>query len=265
MSWEELSRLVDEKGALVRELKQAGDKQALDDALAALLKLKEELRAALEAAIEAEPDAAKREELSAKLPPVPKSKADKKKEAKDTGAAAANKKAAEEAKAAARAKKKAAEAEKKPPIASSSPSSAPAPPPAPAPSAAPKEPNASASPQRPGGAAVTNDPIPASKAKPRNKGYEVLFLKEQPPVLALLAARVGKLEVLMRRVEAKQMPEASGAMLLLPLGSGSLLGEAAIARHLARVAPAPALLYGTPGDITSASEVDQWLEYAPKL
>jgi len=268
MTWEELSRQADEKGALVRELKASGDKEALDGALKALLAVKEELRSALEAAIAAETDPVKVEELKAKLPPAPKSKAEKKKESKDSEAAAANKKAAEEAKAAARAKKKAAEAAEKKAAPAAEKKAAPA---EEKKAAAVEEKGAPAAAPKAKPAAAANDAPAAAKALEHksvalNKTLEVLFVKEHPPLLALLAARLAKTEVVLKRVEGAQLPHAATAVLLLPMGKGKLIGEGAIARYLARTAlPAPSLLYAPSSDPFAVSEVDQWVEYAPKL
>ena len=263
MTWEVIEKAVNAAGEKVREIKAGGDKVAIDAAVAEMLKLKEELRPALEAAIAAETDPAAADALRAKLPPAPKSKADKKKESKDSSAADANKKAAEEAKAAARAKKK---AEPKKPAEPKKASDDGADTKAPADTAASKalEPARAAAP----------DPVAASpaltaspalegqvKASQTNKGLELHFVKEEPPLLALLASRLAKQDVTLKRVERKQLPPFASAMLLLPQGKGRLLGADTVARYFARTAlPAPSLMYGTPNDALSASEVDAWID-----
>ena len=72
-SWKELEAKASELGGRVRELKRSGgDKGALTAALSELLDTKERLREAFEAAIAAEPDGTKRDEMRKRLPPLPK-------------------------------------------------------------------------------------------------------------------------------------------------------------------------------------------------
>ena len=67
------------------------------------------------------------------------------------------------------------------------------------------------------------------------------------PLLALTVARLAKLEVQLKRVDAKQLPNGGDPVLYLPLGKGALAGAEVVARYLARAAqPQPSLLYGTP-------------------
>lgn len=238
-TWQELEEKSNAMAEKVRELKAGGDKEAIDAGVKDMLAAKEELRVALEAAIAAETDTAAADVLRAKLPPAPKSKADKKKAGKDTAAAEANLKAAEEAKAAARAKKKAEkEAKAKEPKPAEPPKEAPAaaasePAPPAAPTAAPVDtpPAAVAAPQ----GAPAEAPGKAGKAVQMNKGFELHFDKEQPPLLALLAFRLAKQEVMLKRVERSKLPQFASTVLLLPLGQAQLLGADAAARYIARV------------------------------
>ena len=87
------------------------------------------------------------------------------------------------------------------------------------------------------------------------------------PLLALTVARLAKLEVALKRVDASALPGGE-AVLYLPLDRGRFVGADVIARYLARAAqPAPSLLYGTPGDLgaISASEVDHWVHHAQRV
>ena len=236
-----LQKAVDDAGAKVKDLKAGGncDKEAIDAAVKDLLGAKEALKAAVEAAIAAGPDAATLEALQAKLATLtPKpDKKDKKKAAKEGGDAAAkaeaHKKAQEELKAAARAKKKAAAAEggdggkKK----------------------GGDKPAAAAAAAAPAAPAAAAKPAPASTTKKAalNKNTELYFDKAAPPLVALLVGRMAKIELVLKRVEPSQLP-GGDAELVLPLGGGRLSGEHVIARYLARAA-APAitcLLYTSP-------------------
>ena len=240
-----------------------------------------QFKEALEVAIAAAPDAATAETLKAKLPPPPKeSKKDKKAAKKEAGAVdpaeaekQANIKAAEEAKAAARARKKAeAEAKKSGGAAPTAPAAPAAP--AAKPTAAGKPAVAAAAP--PAGKAPPAPPAagkPPSapterKGKALNKTAELLFTAAAPPLLAILAARLAKNEIVLKKVEAKQLGAGAAAQLILPLGGGSYSGESVIARFFARCGPKdgpPSTLYGSPGDAASATDVDQWLEHAGGL
>ena len=282
-SWEEWERLVTEIGNVVKDLKTAGnaDKDTVDSAVAELLHRKEQFKAALEAAITAAPDEATAEMLKAKIPAAPKpNKQDKKKasKAEDDGAEKDAKSEAakkqEEEKMAARARKKAAEEAKKqgggdaPPAkelkadgASSAKKEASAP--APSAPAAGKRP----APETATSAAATVSGG-AEKKVVLNRTTELWFGKDAPPLFALLASRLAKREVALKRVETKQLPPGSTAYLLLPLGAGSFSGEMVIARYFARLGPsadAPSQLYGVPGDAASATTVDQWISHAETL
>ena len=260
MGWEALEPQVNAAAENVKTLKAGGEKEKIDAAVAALLDIKNQFRAALETAIAAAPDAATKEMLTAKLPPAPKpSNKDKKaakKEAKAEGGVApadaekaANIKAAEDAKLAARAKKK-AEAEAK--------AAAPA---APKPEAA--KPAAAKPAAAPAVAATAGE-----KAKPINKNLELHYTKEAAPLLAIVAAKLAKVETVLKKVEAKQLPAGVTSMLVLPLGQGKLSGGLTVARYFARLPPAsgvPSLLYGTPGDAMSASQVDEYIESSEVL
>lgn len=267
--WEELEKKVAEAGEKVKQLKTGGgEKDAVDAAVANLLSVKQEFTKALEAAIAAAPDDATKETLRAKIPPAPKpSKKDKKAEKAAGGgndapvddAKAANIKAAEEAKAAARAKKK-AEAEAK---AAGAPAAAPK---APAPPAAPAAPAAAAG--KPAAAAPPSGAATTAAAAVRNKNLELHFTKEAVPMLAIGTARLAKQEVVLKRVEPKQLPPGTTCLLLLPQGAGRLTGALTIARYFARLAPAAgvaSLLYGSPGDAMSAAQVDEFIDSSDVL
>jgi len=281
-SWETWETLVTEIGEVVKSLKTGGgEKQDVDAAVAELLHRKEQFKTALEAAISAAPDAATKEALTAKLPAAPKpSKQDKKKAKAEGGgdadaAKAANIKKMEEEKMAARAKKKAEEAKKKgggggdgngdaavakaaPPAKGGAKGEAKSA--APSEAAAAKGGKTAPAPEAPAAASGGGD-----KKVVLNKTLELWFGKDTPPLLALLASRLAKREVVLKRVEAKQLPAASSAHLLLPLGAGHFSGDTVIARYFARLgasADAPSPLYGTPGDAESATSVDEWMERA---
>ena len=78
-------------------------------------------------------------------------------------------------------------------------------------------------------------------------------------LLALLASRLAKVEVALKRVEAKQLGGAD-AVLVLPLGRGRFCGAGVIARFFARLGN----LYGAPADAYVGTEVDHWLEQVDK-
>ena len=272
-----------EMGEVVKGLKTSGgEKEQVDAAVAELLHRKKMLTEALNGAIAAAPDEAAKEVLRAKLPPAPKlSKSDKKKEksaggAPDAAAAEkeANMKKNEELKAAARAKKKAEADAKKaggaaaapPPAAATKGDAAAAKPPAAQPKPKGGAPTAPAAAAGNGGAAVASAKV-ATKAQ--NKSMELLCLKESPPLMALMAAKLAKREVVLKKVEAKQLAQTGGRpLLLLPLGAGSLCGDLVIARYFARLPPvpnAPSQMYGTPNDAMSASQVDEFIDSADAL
>ncbi len=280
-SWEEWERLVTEMGNIVKELKSGGSaaKETVDSAVAELLHRKEQFKVALEAAINAAPDETTAEMLKAKLPAAPKPSKQDKKKAKAEGSGVENDakseaaKKAEEEKMAARARKKAeAEAKKKgandAPPAGKAASEAASPPKKEAPAqAAATGPSAGGQPT----AAAMGVAMSAGSAEKKvvlNKTTELWFGKDAPPLLALLASRLAKREVVLKRVELKQLPPGSTAYLLLPLGAGSFSGDQLIARYFARLGPsadAPSQLYGAPGDAASATTVDQWIDHAETL
>ena len=79
-----------------------------------------------------------------------------------------------------------------------------------------------------------------------SKNTELLFAKDKPPLLAILTARLAKQELVLKRVDAAQLPAGATCVLVFPMGRGKLHGESAIARYFARVPPAagvPSLLY----------------------
>ena len=256
-------------GAKVAQLKKdKAEKDVIDAAVAELLKAKGELKAALEEAVKAAEasGASNLSELQEKLAaatPKPSGKDKKKgggeKGGKEDAEKAANIKAAEEAKAAARAKKKAEAAaggkDKGTKPAQKEGAAATAGPPAAAAGGAPA----------PAVAAAAAPTAPTSAAKPmaQNKGIELHCTKDAVPLLALTVARLAKLEVQLKRVDAKQLPNGGDPVLYLPLGKGTLAGAEVVARYLARAAqPQPSLLYGTPGDALSAGEADHWVHHA---
>ena len=111
--------------------------------------------------------------------------------------------------------------------------------------------------------AAPTAPTTAAKPMAQNKGIELHCTKDAVPLLALTVARLAKLEVQLKRVDAKQLPNGGDPVLYLPLGKGTLAGAEVVARYLARAAqPQPSLLYGTPGDALSAGEADHWVHYA---
>ena len=265
-AWE---ALVGEMGTIVKDLKGgSADKQQVDEAVKELLHRKAKYTEALNEAIAACGDEAAAAALRAKLPPAPKP--DKKAKKAAAGAAggaapdaekAANIKKNEELKAAARAKKK-AEAEAKKGAAPAAPAAA-AKAGAPAPAPAAKAQAGAPAPAAKAKAAPAAPAAGARKGAGENKTMELWFAKEEPPLVALLAYRLAKQEVVLRRVEAKQLPPGASALLVLPMGRGRLAGEGVVARHFARVGEAASSpLYGTPGDALSASIVDHWLERA---
>ena len=240
-------------GAKVAQLKKdKAEKDVIDAAVAELLKAKGELKAALEEAVKAAEvsGASNLSELQEKLAaatPKPSGKDKKKgggeKGGKEDAEKAANIKAAEEAKAAARAKKKAEAAaggkDKGTKPAQKEGAAATSGPPAAAAGGAPA----------PAVAAAAAPTAPTSAAKPmaQNKGIELHCTKDAVPLLALTVARLAKLEVQLKRVDAKQLPNGGDPVLYLPLGKGALAGAEVVARYLARAAqPQPSLLYGTP-------------------
>ena len=241
-------------GAKVAQLKKdKAEKDVIDAAVAELLKAKGELKAALEEAVKAAEasGASNLSELQEKLAaatPKPSGK-DKKKGGGENGGKedaekAANIKAAEEAKAAARAKKKAEAAaggkDKGTKPAQKEGAAATPGPPAAAAGGAPAAAVASA-------AAPATAPTTAAKPMAQNKGIELHCTKDAVPLLALTVARLAKLEVQLKRVDAKQLPNGGDPVLYLPLGKGTLAGAEVVARYLARAAqPQPSLLYGTP-------------------
>lgn len=264
---EELEAVALAKGNTVKELKAGGAaKEEVDAAVTALMAAKTALTEAIEKKLGTLAEGTSEyAALQAKLPPQPKpSKKDKKKDAPAADAVdqkEANKKRDEEAKFAARARKKAEAADKAdtlkgPPVDKAAGSGAqPAPTPADKPSVAP----------------ATGKPSPAAAAasltkKPEaNKNFELHFAKEAPPLLAILAAKLARQEVPLKRHEGKQLTQGVDAMLILPLGKARLLGGGAIARYFARIAPAAAGVYGTAGDALCASEVDSWIELCTGL
>ena len=276
MSLADLEAAAGAAGAKVATLKKdKAEKDVIDAAVAELLKAKGDLKAGLEEAVKAAEasGASNLSELQEKLAaatPKPSSK-DKKKGGgggggggenggKEDAEKAANIKAAEEAKAAARAKKKAAEAaggakdkgvkpvQKEAAAATAGP-----------PAAAGGAQGAAAV----AAAAAPTAPTTAAKATAQNKGIELHCAKDAVPLLALTVARLAKLEVALKRVDAKQLPNGGDPVLYLPLGKGTLAGAEVVARYLARAAqPQPSLLYGTPGDALSAGEADHWVHHA---
>ena len=260
-------------GAKVAQLKKdKAEKDAIDAAVAELIKAKGELKAALEEAVKAAEasGASNLSELQEKLAaatPKPSGKDKKKgggeKGGKEDAEKAANIKAAEEAKAAARAKKKAEAAaggkDKGTKPAQKEGAAATASPPAAAAGGAPAAAVAAAA----APTAPTTAPTTAAKPMAQNKGIELHCTKDAVPLLALTVARLAKLEVQLKRVDAKQLPNGGDPVLYLPLGKGTLAGAEVVARYLARAAqPQPSLLYGTPGDALSAGEADHWVHYA---
>ena len=238
-------------GAKVAQLKKdKAEKDVIDAAVAELLKAKGELKAALEEAVKAAEasGASNLSELQEKLAaatPKPSGKDKKKgggeKGGKEDAEKAANIKAAEEAKAAARAKKKAEAAaggkdKGTKPAQKEGAAATPGPP-------------AAAAGGAPAAAAPPTATAPTTAAKPmaQNKGIELHCTKDAVPLLALTVARLAKLEVQLKRVDAKQLPNGGDPVLYLPLGKGTLAGAEVVARYLARAAqPQPSLLYGTP-------------------
>jgi len=259
-------------GAKVATLKEdKAEKELVDAAVAELLKAKAELKSGLEEAVKAAEAAGDKAALSAlqeKLAaatPKPSGKDTKKgggggESGKEDAEKAANIKAAEEAKAAARAKKKAAVAEggakdKGNPAQKEAAAATPGPPAAAA--------EATAGPAGGGGGGGPAAPTTGAKATAQNKGIELHSAKAAVPLLALTVARLAKIEVTLKRVDAKQLPNGGDPVLYLPLGKGTLAGAEVVARYLARAAqPQPSLLYGTPGDALSAGEADHWVHYA---
>ena len=159
------------------------------------------------------------EKLAAATPKP--SKSDKKKDKKGDPAAeaekAANIKKMEEEKAAARAKKKAAAEEAKKGPAAEKPAcceaaAAPAPAGAPAPAAGGHRQGCPAR----GGSHNQEGHL-------AEQGLELHCQKDAVPLLALTVARLAKLEVALKRVDAKTLPNGE-AVLYLPLGRGSFVG-----------------------------------------
>lgn len=269
-SWQEWEAAATAQAEVVKSLKGAkAEKEEITAAVAELMHRKEQLKTALEAAIAAETDEAKKAELTAKLPPPPKlSNSDKKKDKKKGGGdadaeKAANIKAMEDAKAAARAKKKAEKdagtqgGEKGKPAEKPAASA-----PAGAKESATKAP-AGAPPAPKAVSPPAAAPAMTAKKVEVNKTMEIWFLKDAPPKLALLASRLAKIEVVQKKVDAKQLPIGASCMLVLPGNKARICSETAAARYLARAAlPAPSQLYGTPGSALSAAEVDHWIERA---
>jgi hypothetical protein len=265
-------------GAKVATLKKdKAEKDVIDAAVAELLKAKGDLKVGLEEAVKAAEasGASNLSDLQEKLAaatPKPSSKDKKKggggggeKGGKEDAEKAANIKAAEEAKAAARAKKKAAEAaggakDKGVKPAQKEATAATAGPPAAAGGAQ------GAAVAVVAAAAAPTAPTTAAKATAQNKGIELHCAKDAVPLLALTVARLAKLEVALKRVDAKQLPNGGDPVLYLPLGKGTLAGAEVVARYLARAAqPQPSLLYGTPGDALSAGEADHWVHHAQSV
>jgi len=259
MDIEKLEAAAAAQGTTVKSLKTSGaGKEEVEAAVAGLVAAKKALADAITAALAALPEGApEAEALKAKLPPPPKPSNKDKKAAKDGDAAKeAARKAAEEQKLAARAKKKEAAAAKgvkegggkggpagkgadgaKPDGAASK-----------APAAKPN-----------GSGAAAAAPV---HAKPMsNKNYELHFGAAAPPLLAVVAARLVRQEVALRRVDPKALPSGCDSVLYLPGGSRSLRGCGAIARYFARLAPPELGAYGAAGDALSASEVDEWIEW----
>mmetsp|Transcript_27391 Transcript_27391/g.91089 ORF Transcript_27391/g.91089 Transcript_27391/m.91089 type:complete len:874 (-) Transcript_27391:1272-3893(-) len=259
MDIEKLEAAAAAQGATVKSLKNSGaGKEEVEAAVAGLVAAKKALADAITAALAALPEGApEAEALKAKLPPPPKPSNKDKKAAKDGDAAKeAARKAAEEQKLAARAKKKEAAAAKgvkegggkggpadkgadgaKPDGAASK-----------APAAKPN-----------GSGAAAAAPV---HAKPMsNKNYELHFGAAAPPLLAVVAARLVRQEVALRRIDPKALPSGCDSVLYLPGGSRSLRGCGAIARYFARLAPPELGAYGAAGDALSASEVDEWIEW----
>ena len=203
-AWEALAA---EMGNVVKDLKGGGgSKEDVDAAVAELLHRKTKFKESLEAAIAAAPDEATKTALSAKLPAAPsKSKQDKKKEKKETGPdpdKEAKIKAQKEAELAARAKRK-AEAEAKKAATGTPPDTATKAPPAEKATKAPpgeKAATPASMPSKPPAAGEAGKKVVVSKTT------ELWFTKEAPPLLALLAARLAKREVALKKVDAKQLP-----------------------------------------------------------
>ena len=265
-------------GAKVATLKKdKAEKDVIDAAVAELLKAKGDLKVGLEEAVKAAEasGASNLSDLQEKLAaatPKPSSKDKKKggggggeKGGKEDAEKAANIKAAEEVKAAARAKKKAAEAaggakDKGVKPAQKEATAATAGPPAAAGGAQGSAVAVVAA------AAAPTAPTTAAKATAQNKGIELHCAKDAVPLLALTVARLAKLEVALKRVDAKQLPNGGDPVLYLPLGKGTLAGAEVVARYLARAAqPQPSVLYGTPGDALSAGEADHWVHHAQSV
>jgi glutamyl-tRNA synthetase len=275
---EQLEAAAAAMGDTVKELKAGGAaKEEIDAGVAALVTAKAALAEAIQQKLgtlaEGTPEYVA---LQAKLPPPPKpSKKDKKKEAPAADEAdqkEANKKRDEEAKLAARARRK-AEAAAKPdkpkeaPVDRAAGSGAAA---AASPAAAPSVTTAAAASApsvTPAAGASAPAAAAASHAKKReaNKNFELHFAKEAPPLLAIMAAKLARQEVPMKRHEGKKLAEGVDAMLILPMGKARLLGGGAIARYFARIAPPAACVYGIAGDALCASEVDSWIELCTGL
>eukprot|EP00967_Tisochrysis_lutea_P033798 scaffold40223_cov32-Tisochrysis_lutea.AAC.2 len=264
-SVEELEAQALQKGNAVKELKAKGaPKEEVDAAVSSLMAAKAALTEAIHQKLSTlTPGSAEHSALTAKLPPPPKpSKKDKKSSAGAADEAAqkeANRKRDEEAKLAARARKKAEAAAK-----SDKPKGPPASEPPASDSPAPAVTLAAAASKTAAGAVKSSATSIVSKPQ-ANKGYELHFVKDSPPLLAIIAAKLAKQEVALRRFESKQLPDGVSAMLVFPMDRARLLGGDAIARYFARIAPASACAYGIPGDALAESEVDSWMELCANL
>ena len=224
--WEEWATLVEEMGAIVRELKTAKSdflKPALDE----LVHRKEQLKSTLLVAVhekEKEGKASEVEALMALVPPDTKPSKKDRKAAKAEGTAegdeegakkkAANIKAAEEQKLAARRKRKEEETKKK--VAQKEDGPSPAPPKGGAPAAAAPAgctaeapAKAAAAPASVGTQAASAGGAKGGKDDGLKKSHELSFIKEVPPLLAITASRLAGIEATLKRVEKAQVPGKS--------------------------------------------------------
>ena len=87
--------------------------------------------------------------------------------------------------------------------------------------------------------------------------------------LALPCVQLAKREVVLKKVEDKQLAATGGRpMLLLPLGGGLLAGDLVIARYFARLPSADggaSLLYGNVDEPLSQAAVDQYIDQGDTL